>query len=168
MGVTLCPLPSPTPFHSHATPWWPRWARSISRSLRCGKRIDADHFFELPAGDGWSVAANLAHLVNATRPVTKALRMPRIALWALFGTRRSGSRSFLEVATPICQALAAGGSSGKFTPERRPPPENPAEEREKLLHKWRSVVPELTATIRGWNESAPRSVPTAASASWAS
>ena len=118
------------------------------------KRIDAEHFFELPTGDGWSVAANVAHLTNTTQPVTRALRLPRIGLRLLFGTRRSGSRNFVEMRDTYRRVLAAGGTSGKFTPQRRPPPENPAEVRDRLLQKRRTVVPELAAAIDRWDEPA--------------
>lgn len=129
--------------------------RQVDRQITAlWERIDADHFFVLPTDGGWSVAANVAHLINATRPVTKALRMPRIILRLLFGTRRTGSRSFLGIRDTYRQALAAGGSSGKFTPQRRPPPENPSVARDQLLHKWHTVVPDLIATIDRWDESA--------------
>jgi hypothetical protein len=117
-------------------------------------RIDADTFFALPPGEGWSVAGNLSHLVNATNPVAKAMRLPKIVLRLLFGTRAAGSRSFVEMRDTYQKALREGGSAGKFAPQRRPPPADPVAAREALLQKWQNVVPNLTAAVHRWDEAA--------------
>jgi len=60
-------------------------------------RIAADDFFALPAGEGWSPAGNLVHLVRAVAPVAMALRLPRFVSRLLFGSPAAPSRSFVEI-----------------------------------------------------------------------
>ena len=48
-------------------------------------RLTAAEFFALPTGEGWSPAGNVEHLTRTVRPITMALRFPRIVVRLMFG-----------------------------------------------------------------------------------
>jgi len=75
------------------------------------RSIDDAVFWTAPA-PGWSPADNVRHLILSTRPVALALRVPRLALWALFGTAVAPSRTPAALRTAYLERLAGGGSAG--------------------------------------------------------
>jgi hypothetical protein len=114
-------------------------------------RFPAREFYAAPAVGGWSPAQNVAHLVRSTSAVTQALRLPRLILRLLFGASRRPSRTFAELRADYKSALAAGAGAGEYAaPELHPADE--AAERQRLLARWRKLLPALRTLILRWDE----------------
>src|SRR5829696_6895559 len=80
--------------------------------------FDAPAFFA-KLGEAWSPAENVRHLVKSIRPVTKALKMPRLVLWWTFGRPRRPSMSYDALVERYQGLLDAGGKAGRFAPSPR-------------------------------------------------
>ena len=114
-------------------------------------RFSAREFYASPASGGWSPAQNVTHLVKSTLAVTRALRFPRMILRVLFGASRRPSRTFAELRADYKSALAAGAGAGEHAaPELRPSDEAAA--RQRLLARWRDLLPALRSAILRWDE----------------
>jgi hypothetical protein len=87
-------------------------------SLAYWNAFDTESFFR-PIGTSWSPADTVRHLNKSTRPVMKALAMPKIALRLLFGRPRRGSMTFDAFRARYLGALAEGGKAGRFAPSER-------------------------------------------------
>ena len=61
-------------------------------------KIQADTFFARQ-GEVWSASDNLDHLIKAHKPITNALKLPRITLQAMFGKPEKSSMTYEE----LCQ-----------------------------------------------------------------
>lgn len=109
--------------------------------------------FFAPNGSAWSAADNVRHLLKSTRPVIKALRLPRIVLRALFGRARRPPMSFEGFRKRYAEALAAGGQAGRFAPSPR---------KEHDLDRWRAAIMDqreqvhrkLVEVVRRWADPA--------------
>lgn len=73
-------------------------------------------FFTPPAPGIWSAADQVRHLTKSIRPVTSALRLPRIVLRLLFGRARTPSRSYSAMREDYHAALTLGAQAGRFAP----------------------------------------------------
>ncbi len=114
-------------------------------------RFSAREFYAPPAVGGWSPAQNVTHLVRSTSAVNRALRLPRLVLRLLFGASRRPSRTFAELRADYKSALTAGAGAGEYAaPELRPADEAAA--RQRLLARWRDLLPALRAAILRWDE----------------
>ena len=77
--------------------------------------IPAEDFFTRH-GEVWSASDNVDHLIKSHRPISKALKLPKFTLRAMFGKPERQSRPYEE----ICQiyrdeiAKAALASQGLF------------------------------------------------------
>lgn len=78
-------------------------------------RYDTPAFFA-PMGSHWSAAEHVRHLTRSMSPLLPVLRVPRMALRVAFGSPTSPSRGFEEIAAGYAEALAAGGTAGRYTP----------------------------------------------------
>lgn len=117
-------------------------------------RIGPEEFFATPADGGWSPARNLSHLALGTNVVTMSLKLPRFVPRLLFGRTSTPSRSYEEIRDKYTAKLATGAGAGPFTPRKRAIPKDPASERERLITRWRGVVPALLAAMDGWDDAA--------------
>jgi hypothetical protein len=112
----------------------------------------SDAFFG-KLGEAWSPAENVRHLAKSIRPVTKALGMPRIALWVLFGWPRRKSVTYDALVERYQGKLAAGGKAGRFAP-------SPREERDletrraEILAELAEANRALRAAIERWPDAA--------------
>src|SRR5688500_6451159 len=89
-------------------------AESNRRVTAWFSAIPADVFFVRTA-DSWSPSDNLDHLIRSVKPVSLALKMPGILLWALFGTPAGASRSYVEICEIYKGELAAGAqAAGRY------------------------------------------------------
>lgn len=77
--------------------------------------FDTETFFRR-IGSAWSPAETVRHLTKTTRPVVKALKMPRLLLRLLFGKATRASMTYDEFSARYLQALAEGGQAGRFAP----------------------------------------------------
>lgn len=89
-----------------------------SESAAYWSAFDAPVFFA-KLGDAWSPAENVRHLVKSIRPVTKALKMPRIVLRVRFGKPKHASVAYDALVERYRGLLAAGGKAGRFAPSPR-------------------------------------------------
>ncbi len=69
----------------------------------------SDEVFLAPrAKDAWSPGEILGHLILSTKPVNKAMSMPKLMLKATFGTNNREERTFGQTKTRYYDALAGG------------------------------------------------------------
>jgi hypothetical protein len=113
--------------------------------------FSTEEFFA-PVGGGWSPAGNVRHLNKSIGPVARALRLPRVALWVLFGRALRPSRTFAGLRDDYLALLKQGGGAGTFAPE--PPGElgNDARRRVELMAKREDFSQQLWAAIESWRE----------------
>jgi DinB superfamily len=90
--------------------------------------FDTPAFFA-PLGDAWSPADNVRHLAKSTRAVAKALAMPKLALWLMFGRTRRPSATYDE----IRDRYAA-------IPEKKAGAYSPSSRAESDLETWRKTI----------------------------
>ena len=116
-------------------------------------RFPTTTFFE-PLGDAWSPSDNLRHLTKSSRPLAKALAVPRLALWFRFGRSKRPSTSFEEVRDLYRSKLAVTDlSNNPFGPSKRDEPDREAW-RARLMRERDEVHASLIAAIRRWSEKA--------------
>lgn len=119
--------------------------RQESESLAYWNAFDAGTFFAR-IGESWSPAETVRHLAKSTRPVAKALRMPRIALRFMFGKARRPSRTYDELVTRYRHVLAEGGKAGRFAPSAR------ETSRDAIMSSFVRANSDLRAEIARWPE----------------
>lgn len=128
-----------TRLHNNSTVFW--------------NSLSTEAFFA-PLGQAWSPADNVRHLTKSIRPVAKALSLPKLAPWLLFGPARNPSRTFAEIRTTYQQALARGGQAGRFAPRPLPALSDPeGKRREIMVHRERAAAALLEALeAESWSE----------------
>ncbi|WP_407569785.1 DinB family protein [Deinococcus altitudinis] len=114
--------------------------------------LGPDVFFSGTDGH-WSPAHHLVHLTLSNRPLTQALRLPRLALSALGGRTEAGrvSRTSEEIREFYLAALKAGGrASGRYLPTLSGG--TGAASQQMVVTAFRTSAAELSAAISGWSE----------------
>lgn len=114
--------------------------------------FDLQSFFASTGGK-WSPAQTVRHLNKSTRPVAKALKMPRLFLRVLFGKARRPSVTYDELRTRYVGLLAEGAQAGRFAPSAQ----NDADLRafrQKIMSDRDVVRDALIASVRGWSDKA--------------
>ena len=127
----------------------------IAGALADAETRVADYFAPLPddifsagSAERWSPAHHLLHLTLAHRPLSGALRLPRVALLAVGGKTTRESRSYAEMRDTYRAALSAGGSaSGRYLPVLK------GQTRAALVSDFRQASRELREALEGWNAS---------------
>lgn len=109
--------------------------------------------FAAPFGDAWSPAYNVRHLIKSTLPVTKALKLPAIALRTLFGPSKKASMSYNELVAKYREELAAGGNAGKFAPTTEAVPDDIEAWQVQLIKVCRETVSQLSRAADRWSDS---------------
>ncbi len=108
---------------------------------------NATQFVASPNGK-WSAGQNLDHLNKSLSPVNLALRLPRLVLSMLFGKPNRKPRTYDELVERYHQKLAAGGkASGQFIP-----PPISADQKEKLINKFRKQTEAMSRLMSQWQE----------------
>ena len=128
--------------------------------LRESNQRAADWFRAIPAGDFftrqgeiWSPSDNLDHLIKAVKPVTKALKLPKITLQAMFGKPERRSASYEDLCQIYRAAIAKGGqASGRYLPDQMIPNGNTEEMKVDLLHQWSNASEEIISVAGKWEE----------------
>ena len=114
--------------------------------------IPADTFFTRP-GEIWSASDNLDHLIKAHRSITKALKLPKITLQAMFGKPERSSMAYEELCQIYRDEIAKGAqASGRFLPNQEDPAERVEEKKKELLDQWSKASKELVSVAEKWNE----------------
>lgn len=113
--------------------------------------VPADHFFTRQ-GETWSASDNVDHMIKAIKPITKALKLPKMALQTLFGKPVNLSRSYEEICRIYSDEIAKGAkASGTFLPKQETP-DTPEEKKEELLGQLSMELDKLLSAIEKWEE----------------
>ena len=117
-------------------------------SLAYWNAFDSDTFFQR-IGESWSPAETVRHLSKSTRPVVKALGMPRFVLRLMFGKPTRESVTYDALRARYREALAAGGKAGRFAPSQRN-----ETDRAKIMEHFTSANAGLRKNIARWPDAA--------------
>jgi len=129
-------------------------------TLQDSNRGVTEWFSKIPAktfftrrGDVWSASDNLDHLIKAHKPITKALKLPKITLQAMFGKPEKSSMTYEELCQIYRDEIAKGAqASGRFLPNRENPAERSEEKKKELLDHWSKASAELVFVAEKWDE----------------
>jgi hypothetical protein len=114
--------------------------------------IPVDQFFTRE-GEVWSASDNVDHMIKAIKPITKALKLPKVALQTLFGKPVNLSRSYEEICRIYSDEITKGAkASGSFLPKQETP-DIPEEKKEELLGQLSTELDKLLSAIEKWEES---------------
>jgi len=114
--------------------------------------IPTDTIFTRKA-DVWSSSDNLDHLIKAVKPVTKAMKLPRLALQGIFGKPEKASRSYEKICEFYRGELAKGAqASGRYLPNQENPGAKASELKTRLLESWTKASDELVIAAEAWGE----------------
>ena len=122
-----------------------------ARELQFWLGIEPERFIR-PFGEAWSPADTLRHLIKSTVPVTRALKLPRLAIRVLFGQGWDPSTPYLDLVKRYRAVLAAGGKAGRFSPSPVRAPANVRAWQESLVAECQSAVLALSAAVVPWTE----------------
>jgi len=114
--------------------------------------IPANDFFTRH-GEIWSPSDNLDHLIKAVKPVSKALKLPKITLQAMFGKSEKSSMTYEELCDRYRAEIARGAqASGRYLPNQETPSENADMKKKELMDQWSKANQELLTVIEKWDE----------------
>jgi hypothetical protein len=108
--------------------------------------------FFAPLGEAWSPADNVRHLIKSSRPVARALALPKVLLALRFGISWHASRPYVEIRRIYCEALAGGVTAGRYAPELEIVKDDWEGARRELMERWDRVEAELEGAVAGWGE----------------
>ncbi|MCB9134480.1 MAG: DinB family protein [Anaerolineales bacterium] len=115
------------------------------------EKIPANTFF-VREGETWSASDNMDHLIRANKPITKALKLPRLALQTMFGKHTESARGYEAICAFYRDELAKGAvASGSFLPDQQQP-DDPEKAKREILARWVSASGELIAQAEKWDE----------------
>lgn len=114
--------------------------------------FDAPTFFA-KLGEAWSPAENVRHLAKSIRPVTKALKVPRLLLRFKFGKPKRASVSYDALVERYQGLLEGGGKAGRFAPSPREEVDLEAR-RAEILAEHAEANRALRAAILRWPDAA--------------
>lgn len=113
--------------------------------------IPAEDFF-LRQGEIWSESDNVDHLIKSHKPISKALKLPRFTLQAMFGKPERESRPYKEICKIYRDEIAKGAqASGRYLPNQENP-ENAEEKKKELLDQFSKASEELVSIAKKWDE----------------
>ncbi len=125
---------------------------SNQRAKRWFEGIPVTDFFRRQ-GEAWSPSDNLDHMIRTVKPITKALKLPKITLQAMFGKPEKPSVTYEELCRIYQDAIAQGGqASGRYLPDQKSPVDDGGEQKENLLVEWRDASDDLVSTAEKWQE----------------
>ncbi len=132
----------------------------IIATLQDSNRRATEWFMGIPAetfftrqGEVWSASDNLDHLIKAHKPITKALKLPKITLQAMFGKPEKSSMAYEALCQIYRNEIAKGAqASGRFLPNQENPIERVEEKEKELLDQWSKTSTELVFVAEKWNE----------------
>jgi len=125
---------------------------SSQRAERWFRDIPVNDFFNRH-GEIWSPSDNVDHLIKAVKPITLALKLPKITLQGMFGRPGKPSMTYEELCQRYRQEIARGAkASGRYLPKQETPAENVEEKKNEYLTQWSAVSAELVAVVEKWDE----------------
>jgi hypothetical protein len=120
-------------------------------------------FLEIPAsrfftrqGEVWSASDNVDHLIKSVKPLTKALKLPKIILRAMFGKPEKSSLTYEELCQIYRDEIAKGAqASGRYLPNQENLVAQSAElKKSDYLNQWTNVSKELVSIAEKWDDNA--------------
>ncbi len=114
-------------------------------------RVSTREFFA-PIGSHWSPAEHVRHLTRSMTPLLPVLRVPRLALRVMFGSAEEPSRSYEQIESMYAQALAAGGTAGRYAPSPERSNGDTAR-RDAIMDAHSETLRGLTQAMEKWTES---------------
>lgn len=109
-------------------------------------------WFFASQGAAWAPAEHIRHLRRASRPLVKALNLPRLLLRLRFGRPRSHSEGYEQIRSRYLDLLDAGATAGRFAPAPEPFPADPEARRAEILAEWSRATVELVNASGRWPE----------------
>ncbi len=97
----------------------------------------------------WPISHHLYHLVKSTRAVNQGMKMPKMAMRAMFGKCNRPERTKEELKKKYKAALAQDGvkAPAKFSAEA-----NRNFEKKEIIQKFQIALEELIASLDKWDE----------------
>lgn len=125
--------------------------KSSQRAIEWFDVIPVDQFF-MRVGDVWSASDNVDHLIKAIKPITLALKMPRLGLQTMFGKAEHPSRMYAEICKAYADGIAKGAqASGRFLPDQASPVQ-PEEQKKELLDQLSKAGNSLLSALENWQD----------------
>ena len=104
-------------------------------------------------GDVWSASDNLDHLIKSHKPISLALKLPKLTLQGLFGKLDRRQMSYEELCRFYRDELAQGAqASGRYVPNQENPAEQAEERKTALLAQFSKASAELVSALEKWDE----------------
>src|SRR5688572_13228272 len=102
--------------------------------------------------EAWSASDNVDHMIKAIKPITKAMKLPKMALQTLFGKPVNQSRVYQEICTIYSDEIAKGAKAGGSFLPLQEDPDNPEEKKAELLERLSLEMDKLISAIEKWQE----------------
>jgi uncharacterized damage-inducible protein DinB len=133
---------------------------ALIETLLFANRRVSDWFTAVPAtdffirsGSAWSASDNLDHLIKIVRPITRALKLPRLALQGMFGKSERPSRGYEEICEIYRSEIKKGAhASGRYLPDQESPGDKNDLRKVDLIRQWEKASAELVAAAEEWTE----------------
>ena len=104
-------------------------------------------------GDVWSPSDNIDHLIKSHKPITKALKLPKFTLLAMFGKPQKPSMTYGELCQIYRDELAKGAqASGRYLPDQDSPTGEVERKKKELLDQFSIASNELVSIVEKWEE----------------
>jgi hypothetical protein len=125
---------------------------SNQRAKEWFRAISTNDFFSRHTDD-WSPSDNVDHLIKAVKPISKALKLPKITLRAMFGKPEKPSMTYDELCRIYRDEIAKGAqASGRYLPNQENPTDDAENRKKALLEQWAKANAELSSVIEQWDE----------------
>jgi uncharacterized damage-inducible protein DinB len=125
---------------------------SNHRVLAWFTQIPAKDFFTR-RGEVWSASDNVDHLIRSHKPITKALKLPKITLQVMFGKPQKPSVSYEELCRTYRAEIARGAqASGRYLPNQESQDSTAELRKKELLDQFSKASAELISVVQKWDE----------------
>ena len=125
---------------------------SRQRILDWFTAIPAKDFFKRH-GEDWSPSDNVDHLIRAHKPITMAMKLPKLILQIMFGKSNRPSKTYEALCQKYIDAINKGGrAGGSFLPDQVNPEENAEAKKKEFLGQLAKTSADLISIAEKWNE----------------
>jgi uncharacterized damage-inducible protein DinB len=101
----------------------------------------------------WSASQNVDHLIKSHQPIALALKLPKIALRAMFGKPDRASRAYEELCQSYRDEIAKGAqASGRYLPESADLTAETETKKKRLLDQFSKASMDLVSAAKAWDE----------------
>ena len=114
--------------------------------------IPVENFF-IRFGEVWSASDNVGHLIKSNKPIAMALKLPKIALQAMFGKPDRASSSYGDLCQMYRGEIAKGAqATGRYLPDQENSEVGTETRKKKLLEQFSKASTDLVAAAETWDE----------------